>query len=201
MRVPCFAAWALGHRSTRSLGLRQCRAISSENRARSKACSLVTIWRFFMRTAMTRNLTAIAGALLCWSSLAVQAQPQRHLASPPPPPPHAAPHHPAPPPPAAQQHHPAAPGHAKPPPPRSGIGQMPPPPQPPHARPGAGHDGRWGVGDRVPSQWRTQHYVVHDWRVRGLKRPLTGTHWIQHGNQYLLVSTSSGKVSQVVRAR
>lgn len=52
-----------------------------------------------------------------------------------------------------------------------------------------------------PSQWRTQHYVLHDWRVRGLKRPLTGTHWIQHGNRHLLVSTSSGKVSQVVRAR
>ena len=52
-----------------------------------------------------------------------------------------------------------------------------------------------------PSQWRTQHYVLHDERVRGWKRPFTGTHWTQHVNRYLLVSTSSGKVSQVVRAR
>lgn len=52
-----------------------------------------------------------------------------------------------------------------------------------------------------PSQWRTQHYVLHDERVRGWKRPFTGTHRTQHGNRHLLVSTSSGKVSQVVRAR
>lgn len=77
---------------------------------------------------------------------------------------------------------------------------MPPPP-PPHAHPGAGPDGRWGVGERVPSQWRTPHYVVNDWRGHGLNRPPKGMHWIQHGNQYLLISTNSGKISQVVRGR
>ena len=68
-------------------------------------------------------------------------------------------------------------------------------------RQGAGPDHRWKKGTRVPQQYRSQHYVVNDWQHHGLKRPGKGQHWIQNGNDYLLVSVASGLIAQMVLGR
>lgn len=67
-------------------------------------------------------------------------------------------------------------------------------------RRGAGPDHRWTQGSRVPSQFRTPHYVVKEWQRHGLKRPARGQHWVQNGNDYLLL-TQSGVVKQIVFGR
>jgi Ni/Co efflux regulator RcnB len=72
-------------------------------------------------------------------------------------------------------------------------------PQPPMPR-GAGPDHRWERGTKVPAQYRSQHYVVNDWRRHGLHQPGRGQHWIQHGGDYLLVSIATGVIAQLVLA-
>ncbi len=90
------------------------------------------------------------------------------------------------------------------------MNRQPAPPPAAHAAPhqsaphhmqqrqGAGPDHRWQKGTRVPQQYRSQHYVVNDWQHHGLKRPGKGQHWIQNGNDYLLVAVSSGLIAQMV---
>ena len=67
-------------------------------------------------------------------------------------------------------------------------------------RRGAGPDHRWTEGSRVPPQFRTPHYVVKQWQRHGLKKPGRGQHWVQNGNDYLLL-TQSGVVKQIVFGR
>lgn len=93
--------------------------------------------------------------------------------------------------PAAQPHpgQPAAPAaHAAPRPPAHGQAQ----------RHGAGPDHRWVPGSRVPQQYRGPHYVVQDWKHHGLKQPGRGQHWVQNGQDYLLVAVASGVIAQIV---
>lgn len=93
--------------------------------------------------------------------------------------------------------------------------QRPVPPPPPMVRPGpkahphgmppgqakrmgAGPQHKWVKGTRVPPQYRTQHYVVNDWRRHGLKQPPRGYQWVQYGGDYLLVAIASGIISQLI---
>ena len=128
-----------------------------------------------MRTSTTFN--AIAALILGTASVAAVAQPM-------PPRPAPAPHMQPPPPPPGPAAHPGKgpqhvpPGHAK--------------------RMGAGPDHKWVKGSRVPAQYRSQHYVVHDWQRHGLQRPGRGQQWIQNGNDYLLVAVASGVIASMV---
>jgi Ni/Co efflux regulator RcnB len=82
--------------------------------------------------------------------------------------------------------------------------------QPPHAghphgmppgqakRMGAGPQHNWVKGARMPKQYRTQHYVVNDWRRHGLKQPPRGQQWVQYGGDYLLVAIATGVITQLI---
>jgi Ni/Co efflux regulator RcnB len=50
----------------------------------------------------------------------------------------------------------------------------------------------------VPPQYRSQHYVVNDWRGHHLSAPPRGYHWIQNGGDYLLVAIATGVIASMV---
>jgi Ni/Co efflux regulator RcnB len=59
---------------------------------------------------------------------------------------------------------------------------------------GAGPDHRFNRGDRLPIEYRTNHYVVDDWRGHHLSAPPRGYHWVQSGGDYLLVAIATGLI-------
>jgi Ni/Co efflux regulator RcnB len=63
---------------------------------------------------------------------------------------------------------------------------------------GAGprHDMR--KGQRVPSDYRGNQYVVEDYRAHHLNKPPRGMHWVQAGNDYVLVAVATGIIAQVL---
>jgi Ni/Co efflux regulator RcnB len=72
--------------------------------------------------------------------------------------------------------------------PQPGMGQ----------RVGSGPDHKWVKGTRVPPQYRSKQYVVHDWQRHGLHRPGRGQQWVQYGGDYLLVAAATGVIVQLV---
>ena len=93
---------------------------------------------------------------------------------------------------------PQAPSHAR----QQGPGRQAAPqaaqraPQAQHR--GAGPDHQWVKGSRMPQQYRSQHYVVNDWRSHGLQQPGRGQHWVQNGTDYLLVAAATGVIAQII---
>ena len=77
-----------------------------------------------------------------------------------------------------------------------------PGPGPHHApqahRRGAGPDHRWVKGYRLPPQYRSKQYVVHNWRSHRLSAPPRGYQWVQYGGDYMLVAIASGVIAQLV---
>ena len=67
-----------------------------------------------------------------------------------------------------------------------------------NGRRGGGPDHNWYKGSRVPPQYRSQHYVVNDWRGHHLSAPPRGYHWIQNGGDYLLVAIATGVIASMV---
>lgn len=63
---------------------------------------------------------------------------------------------------------------------------------------GAGPNHNLHRGGKLPPAWRSNHYVVDDWRGHGLSRPPRGYHWVQAGSDYLLVAIASGLIAQVI---
>lgn len=57
---------------------------------------------------------------------------------------------------------------------------------------GAGprHDMR--KGERLSHEYRDQRHVVNNWRGRRLNAPPQGYHWVQAGNDYVLVAIATG---------
>lgn len=53
-------------------------------------------------------------------------------------------------------------------------------------------------GGYVSQQYRDNRYVVSDWRGRRLHQPQRGYHWVQAGNDYLLVAIATGLIAQVL---
>lgn len=95
-----------------------------------------------------------------------------------------------------------------PPPPMARPGAHAQPQGHPHGMPpgqaqrmGAGPQHNWVQGNRVPQQYRTNHYVVNDWRGHGLKQPPRGQHWVQYGGDYLLVAIATGVITQLILGR
>lgn len=71
-------------------------------------------------------------------------------------------------------------------------------PPPSHAYRGAGPNHNWHRGSRLPPSYRTQHYVVRDWRGHRLHAPPRGHYWVQNGADYLLVAIATGVIAQIV---
>ena len=67
-----------------------------------------------------------------------------------------------------------------------------------NGRRGGGPEHNWYKGSRVPPQYRSQHYVVNDWRGHRLSAPPRGYHWIQNGGDYLLVAIATGVIASMV---
>lgn len=63
---------------------------------------------------------------------------------------------------------------------------------------GAGPDHNWQRGHRVPQQYRSNHYVVNDWRGHHLSAPPRGYQWIQSGGDYLLIAIATGVISSMI---
>ena len=68
------------------------------------------------------------------------------------------------------------------------------------------HDNRYQTQQRyqhrrggyLPHEYRDHRYVVSDWRGRRLHQPQHGYHWVQAGNDYLLVAIATGLIAQVL---
>jgi len=53
-------------------------------------------------------------------------------------------------------------------------------------------------GERLPSRYRTNQYVVDNWRGHHLSRPPRGYHWVQTGADYVLVAAATGIIAQIM---
>lgn len=53
-------------------------------------------------------------------------------------------------------------------------------------------------GGYLPQQYRSERYVVSDWRERRLSAPPRGSHWVSTGSDYLLVAIATGLIAQVL---
>ena len=66
---------------------------------------------------------------------------------------------------------------------------------------GAGPYRRWHRGDRLPYEYRHHSYVVHDWNRHRLYRPPSGYHWVQTGDDYVLVAIATGIIAALAMSR
>jgi Ni/Co efflux regulator RcnB len=63
---------------------------------------------------------------------------------------------------------------------------------------GAGPNHAFRRGQRLPSEYRNNRYVVNDWRGRNLSAPPRGYHWVQTGGDYVLVAIATGVILQLM---
>ena len=66
---------------------------------------------------------------------------------------------------------------------------------------GVGPNHSYYRGDRMPTQYRSYQYVVEDWRGHGLRVPPRGYHWVQNGNDYVLVAIATGLILELLLSR
>lgn len=66
---------------------------------------------------------------------------------------------------------------------------------------GAGSYDELHSGDLLPRRYRTQQYVIDHWSRYKLAAPPPGYHWVQAGDDYLLVSGETGVIERVVPGR
>jgi Ni/Co efflux regulator RcnB len=64
--------------------------------------------------------------------------------------------------------------------------------------PGAGPDHNFYRGGRLPPQYRSNVYVVDDWRGHRLTAPPRGYHWVQTGGDYVLVAVATGIIASIL---
>jgi Ni/Co efflux regulator RcnB len=57
---------------------------------------------------------------------------------------------------------------------------------------GAGPEHSYYRGERLPAYYRSNQYVVNDWRGHRLSAPPRGYHWVQTGGDYVLVAIATG---------
>lgn len=63
---------------------------------------------------------------------------------------------------------------------------------------GGGPRGDLRRGGYLSKEYRTQRYVVTDWRARHLSAPPKGHHWVRAGNDYVLAAIATGVIAQVL---
>lgn len=73
-------------------------------------------------------------------------------------------------------------------------------PAPRHVAPAMGYPEyhRFNRGERLPPQYRTNQYIVNDWRGHHLNAPPRGYHWVQNGSDYVLAAIATGVIASVV---
>jgi len=59
---------------------------------------------------------------------------------------------------------------------------------------------RWSRGDRLPTEYRGNQYVVSDWKNNNLRKPPRGYHWMRTNNndQYVLAAVATGIIADVM---
>ena len=63
---------------------------------------------------------------------------------------------------------------------------------------GAGPNHAYHKGDRLPTAEHHRQYVVDDWRNHHLTAPPRGYHWVQSGNDYVLVAIATGIIARLL---
>jgi Ni/Co efflux regulator RcnB len=63
---------------------------------------------------------------------------------------------------------------------------------------GAGPNHEYYRGDRLPAEYRNRQYVVDDWRGHNLSAPPHGYHWVQSGNDYILIAITTGIIAALL---
>jgi Ni/Co efflux regulator RcnB len=56
----------------------------------------------------------------------------------------------------------------------------------------------WRRGQRLPAQYRSNQYVVSDWRGHHLRQPPRGYHWVQSGSDYVLAAIATGVIADIL---
>ena len=57
---------------------------------------------------------------------------------------------------------------------------------------------RWSRGDRLPPDYRSNQYVVSDWKNNHLRKPPRGYHWVRANDQYVLAAVASGVIADII---
>jgi Ni/Co efflux regulator RcnB len=63
---------------------------------------------------------------------------------------------------------------------------------------GAGPQHAYHRGGRLPSHFHEPQYVVDDWRGHNLSAPPRGYHWVQTGDDYVLVAIATGIILKLI---
>lgn len=63
------------------------------------------------------------------------------------------------------------------------------------------HFVRYHRGDRLPTAYRGQRYVVNDYRAYHLSAPPRGHQWVKDGNDFALVAIATGVIASLILAR
>jgi Ni/Co efflux regulator RcnB len=62
-------------------------------------------------------------------------------------------------------------------------------------------DGWYKKGGHLPTSYRSNDYVVGNWRAEHLHQPPRGYHWVRSDNgDFLLVAVTTGVISSIVAA-
>lgn len=56
----------------------------------------------------------------------------------------------------------------------------------------------WSYGQRMPSYYRSNQYVVNDYSRYGLRAPPRGYHYIRSGNDVVLAAIAGGLITAVI---
>jgi Ni/Co efflux regulator RcnB len=76
--------------------------------------------------------------------------------------------------------------------------RMGPAPRRMAAAPGFPEYRRFNRGERLPPQYRSNQYVVNDWRGHHLSAPPRGYQWVQNGSDYVLAAVATGVIASVI---
>ena len=63
---------------------------------------------------------------------------------------------------------------------------------------GAGPGHHFYRGDYLTPQYRSQRYVIENWRGHHLAAPPRGYHWVQTGGDYVLAAITTGLILQIL---
>lgn len=56
----------------------------------------------------------------------------------------------------------------------------------------------WSRGDKLSTEYRSNQYVVSDWKANHLRQPPRGYHWVRANNQYVLAAVATGVIADIV---
>ncbi len=62
--------------------------------------------------------------------------------------------------------------------------------------PGPAHS--WHKGDRLPQNYRSNQYVVNDWKARHLRQPPRGYHWVNVNGDFVLAAVATGVIADLL---